>query len=200
MAINRFGTADGVTVGSNVTLVARGTIDEVGINNSSSIGAGSSLVIDGTRHINGAKEAILVDADNNWTLSTSLGSLTDGPHSATLTIADNAGRRVSQTVSFTVVNAAEGVVLSADVETARTAVVFDLEHPFDTIADCRLIVEDRLGNTVLSEQNVSFPYTWTFAGDGVANPVADGHYTGYVLIKGTGQYGSSARIPIVIVK
>jgi len=199
-AVNDYDNPDGVIVDGNVTIVAKGSVDVIGLNNSSAIGAGSSLVIDGTRHVHGAKEAITVDTENRWTLSTNIGDIDDGNHYATLTIADNAGRRTSRNVSFTVIKAAQGVELTADVETANDAITFDLIHPFDNVPDCRLVIEDNLGNTILSQSGATFPYTWQFAGKNVTAPTADGHYNAYVIVKSNGHYGASPRLPFVIVK
>lgn len=218
LAVNNFDTPDGAIVDGNVSIVAKGSVDVIGLNSSTAIGSGCSLIIDGIRHIDGAKEAITVDTENNWTISTEIDNLDDGSHYATLTIADNAGRRVSRTVSFTVINAAPGVELTADVETANDAIVFDLTHPFDNAPDCRLVIEDRLGNTILSQQGVTFPYTWQFASNAAnearstvadcksattnsaGNTPADGYYSAYVIVNSSGRYGASPRLPFVIVK
>lgn len=182
-----------------VRISASGTVDQVGLNTSAGIGSGSTLVIDGNRHIAGIKESIVLNPDNTWSLAVNVADLTAGNHSATLTIADNYGRRTSLTTTFTC-DAVNDITLSADNETIRDAVTFDVLHSLGEIAESRLVIEDRMGNPVLNRQGVSFPCTIDMTRDAFGE-VADGHYTAYVMLRSSaGVTASSKRLPVVMLQ
>lgn len=180
---------------TEVRFKAEGTVSEVGLNTSSGIGAGSSLVIDGNIHVAGVKESIIVDEDNNWSLSIILNDLNQGNHAATLSIADNAGRRTSQTITFTT-SSSTPVTLTADVSTVRDVVTFDVDHTLGDLTDARLVIEDRKGNQVITRRDTAFPCTVNLA---EAN-LPDGHYTAYIQLNSASGHGSSTRLPLTLLK
>lgn len=186
---------DQVNINEPIHFIAAGSVDEVGLNNSTAIGAGSSLIIDG-KPIDGAKEIIrLNDDDNTWTLNIALNTITPGQHSAILTISDNAGRRTTGILTFTATPHAD-IELTSDVSTIRDKVTFDVEHTLGTLTDSRLIIEDLEGNTVMSKQNLNFPAEIDFA----STNLATGNYKAYIVLTGETGNGASGRIPLVYLK
>lgn len=175
-------------------LRAHGSVDAVGLNTSRSIGASSTLTID---HLpfTGLNSYIKIDDDHRWSLEVPLAALEPGTHSAVLTIADNAGRRVSESINFTC-GAQKSVELIADVTTVRDNVTFDVVHDLDGISESLLVVEDRLGNAVLKAVNGTFPLTVNLA----ETNAADGHYQAYVKIISESGTASSQRLPLVLIK
>ena len=199
LAVNDAFNGDGSFVSNEVNIIASGSVSAVGINTSSAIGAGSSLIIDGTRHITGAKEALRIGTDNTWKLSLPINNLEEGTHSATLTIADNSGRRTTQTISF-ILGSENAVELTADATTVRNEVTFDVFHMLGEINASRLIIEDRMGNTVYNNENPTFPLTLNLAALENGGTMADGHYKAFVQMKGSTGKGSSPRVPFVLIK
>lgn len=199
LAANEDGATDGATISGDVCIVASGTISQAGINTSaSSIGAVSTLVIDNKKNIAGISAAIKQVADDTWTLRIPVTGLAQGPHCATLTIADNAGRRTSQTINFTL-DSNNSIILTADVATVRDRVTFDVEHPFGNVTSSRLVIEDRMGNEIAVRQDPAFPCTVSFKQINRLSPVRDGIYQAYVQMEGDAGRGNSPRIPIVLI-
>lgn len=194
-AIDALTVASADPAASEVRIKAEGTVGAVGLNTSSGIGAGSTLVVDGSRRIAGVKESIVVDENNNWSLSIAVGDLEQGNHTATLTVADNAGRRTSQSVTFTLTSS-HPVALTADATSVRDRVTFDVDHTLGDITASRLVIEDRSGKEVISRTNVSFPCTV----DMTESNLPDGHYTAYVQLASSTANGSSPRLTLTLLK
>lgn len=189
------GYADGSYAIDNVRIVANGFVDDAGLNTSTTLGAGSSLVIDGNRRIAGVKDAIVAGLDNTWSLDIAIDNLEVGNHLATLTVADNVGNKTTRTISFTLGTASE-VALTSDVTTTRDELTFDIEHSLGDVQSLRFVIEDRSGKQIVNRSDVSFPLTVNLAD----SDVADGYYTAYVQLYGNRGHGSSVRLPFVYLK
>lgn len=198
--INAPGTPDGsvVTAGSPITIHAEGTTDGVGINFSTAIGMRPMLTIDGTTRVSGIDAPCFTFAHNRWIFTKDLSGvvLSEGPHSATLSVADNLGRRVSATLSFTVI-ADNPLTLTADSGTTVTVdspLALGLSRP-DGIetSDMRLIVEDRLGNAVYTVANPTFPVTLD-----LASRLATGSYRAFVSARSGHTHVSSPMIDFIV--
>lgn len=193
MAVNGDGhPTDIVSHLESVRLTAAGSVDYTGLNNSSAIGAGCSLTIDG-KPVDGVKEIIKTDRDNNWTLDIALPEVTQGAHTAVLTIADNAGRRTSQALTFAC-SAQTEITLAADATTVRDTVTFDISHDLGDIADASLVIEDRFGRAVLNRSDITFPCQINLAD----TDAPDGHYNAYVRIATDRGLGHSQRLPLTL--
>lgn len=187
---------------TSAMFTAEGSVDIIGLNTSSGLGSASSLVLDGKRDITGAKETIKIDNEtNHWTLSIPLTELSTGNHVATLTITDNAGRHTVQSLQFTF-NDSQTIVLTSDKSTVRDEVTFDVEHDMTDIVSSRFVIEDRLGNAVVNVENPTFPYVVDLSiprGEEI-DCLTDGFYSAYVMMQSSTTTGSSARLPLVLIK
>lgn len=194
--------ADGDIVSSDFTVRATIVLGDAGLSKSSALGAGAKLILDGKSNINGAGNAITLNADNTASMSLPVAEIEDGRHSLVLTVADNAGNHASASLAFTVINGGVTSSLSADREISRDEVVFDLAHGFTDDSDVntlRLVIRDAAGNTVFSASDVSFPYTWDLRDNNGAD-VADGHYRASVTKRVGHSYTATPAIPVVVIR
>ncbi len=191
---------DGDIVESDFTLYAVFNDDESGINTSiGTIGATTTLTLDGKKSYPFAGSATTPNADGSTTLSFIINDIDDGKHTLTICVKDNAGNSTSHSISFVVINQSAKVTLNLDNTPARTETTFNINHNFLEEPSGRLIIEDHLGNAIFTKSNCSFPYTWDLTNsDG--NKVDDGNYKAYVILNGGKQYSSSDKIDVIVVK
>lgn len=191
---------NGDIVGSDFILYAKILADESGINTSTgTIGATTTLTLDGNKTFPEIRTTLMSDASGNYTLSFPLNGIEDGQHTLTLSVADNAGNRNNHSVSFIVINSSADATLAVEESPARTEATFELEHNFSEEPAGRLVVENSNGNTVYTKEDCTFPYTWNLKDNNDAL-VPDGKYKAYVILNGGKQYGSTAKIEIIVVK
>ena len=191
MAVSDNSSQDNTFLLGDVYFSASGSSGSAGINQSAAIGAGSTLVIDGTSRVDGIKDLLSTDNDT-WTLNMALPELTDGHHTATLSISDNAGNRVAQTVSFLYLN--QGIVsLSIDKNVVNDSVTFNISHDMDGVENCRLVIEDIFGNTVFNSTDAVFPLSVDFTKTDMPN----GYYKAYVKVSTSNGLGASSPIEFI---
>ncbi len=194
---------DGGMVGKQTTMYAQIQVNEAGLNMSTSLGNGPSLVLDGNRPVDNAAAYFRADPENPEIVNVSvpLTELTNGAHSLSMTVGDNLGQRVRRTLSFVVGTneTATLAIVPTDSETARRQVTIDFENEKPQASHLRLIIEDALGNNILTKVNPTFPYTWDFK-DNKENIVADGHYKAYIIAIDAHANTSSPSLEIPVVK
>lgn len=198
MYLNSPDFQNGDNVTHNATLHATILSDESGINMSSSIGAGLRLTIDDSHSYN-ITGATTADIDGTTTVAYNLKNMDDGYHTLTLSLADNAGNIATREISFYVINDGAKSALSVDESPARTQATINLSHNFNNEPSGRLIIEDALGNVVLSVDNCQFPYSWNLI-DINNNPVADGIYNCYAILNSENMYSSTDKVKIIVIK
>lgn len=184
------------TLTGSVRLVANGTVGPKGMNMADGLNAGSSILIDGMTRLSNVRGHIRMAPDNSWSLVMDAGELTAGYHSAKLTIADNAGRSAVSVIGFNVGEDAN-FSLTADRETVRDLVTFDVENALDDAKSQVLVIEDRHGKQIFYGENISFPYTMDMS---KIDNLPNGHFNAYVKMTGASGNASSQRLPLTFVR
>lgn len=198
--INDISFENGDVVSGDFIFYATIGADESGINVvAPALGTGITLTLDDNKTFPNAGTALTQNADGTASLSFHINDIEDGQHSLTLSIADNAGNRSSHTIYFTVINSAAHATLSVDETPARTQATFNISHNFAEEPTGRLVIEDCNGTTIFSKTACSFPFTWDLK-DNNGNLANDGNYKAFVILNGGSQYGSTPKIPLVIIK
>ena len=187
---------DGINSADNINFIASGTVSQIGLNTAQSIGTESSLVIDGKTKIDQFSGAIKLNADNNWTINVEAPTLSVGSHTAVLSIADNAGRRVTRGLTFTV-GQKKMQTLRSDVTTVRDKVTFDLETTDGDPGTYVLVIEDRHGNQIYHNDQVNFPFTVEMDKIGA---LTDGHYQVYARTYTEQGNHYTKRLPLTFVR
>lgn len=139
------------------------------------------------------------DGAGTYNIVYNFSSLSDGHHTLTLYISDNAGNSATKSVDFFINNNAANPSLTVAETPARVQATIDMLHNFNGAPTGKLIVEDEQGNTVFTRANVSFPFEWDLT-DGNGNLVADGVYRAYAICRGGTLYGSTPKVDIVVVQ
>lgn len=191
---------DGAVVSSSPTLYIEITDNESGTDlNSSAIGMKPKVSIDGTS-IPAAPGLIRAEDEGIARGTYPLSNLADGQHYITVTARDIAGNSASETLNFTVITVDTTAALALSDTLVREDITFTLNHSLPIEAESqRLVIRDMEGRTVLSTDNVTYPYTWDFTGsDGF--PVSDGTYRASVFIKAHPYYTATPEVEFTIVK
>ena len=98
-----------------------------------------------------------------FTASTAM--LAPGTHEAFLSVADNAGNRVKESLTFTIPGGKPVINLMFSDEPARESVEFSWSHNMTCDVDISLIVTDMTGETVLYETiSGNDRYEWSLEG------------------------------------
>lgn len=188
---------DGQQVESSFVYHADITADACGLNLATKgVGNGVELTIDGgSTTFPTVPGTLRTLPDGTYAIDYAMSDVTDGRHTISLSVADNAGRRASHTLAFTVDRTASqpSVTLVSDVP-ARAEAVLVIVTP-DNAGDTRLIIEDPLGRVVRIVDNVPSTYQWDLR-DTDGNLVADGLYRARVLTARAG----SARADVMVIK
>ena len=191
---------DGAIINNTATLYAEIEPDASGLCiTDSRLENNARVIIDDNRSYSSSAGTLTYNADGSYMFEFPLNNLSDGQHSLTLIIVDNAGNRTERTIYFTVINRNAQATLIVEESPARTEATFTLSHDFKSEPSGRLIIEDASGNTIYSKADVKFPYTWNL-NDAEGNAIADGVYDCYAILNGEKQYGSTAKTKLIVVK
>lgn len=198
--INTPDFVSGDVISQDFTVYASVFDAESGICNSTgSIGGSCRILIDDSNSHTIVGTAMVNNGDGSIDITYPFTSLTDGRHTLTLFITDNAGNTTSRTIDFVVNNTSANAYLTVEEEPARVQATIGLTHQFPETPTGRLIIEDCEGNTIYSRSDVSFPFEWDLT-DSEGNLVADGTYRAYALCKGGSLYGHTPKIEIIVVQ
>lgn len=189
-------TGDTAENWNTATIDAHGLVSDLGLMTSDAPGAKCTLTLDGKNALySGVKLPITQEAAGTWNLNMELAELTEGTHTVTLSIADNAGQRTHSTANFIVTRAALPATLTADRATVRDEVELDLDHPFASTDSVDLVLEDAHGSHITTIVNPAFPYTLDMA----ALNLKDGHYNAYARVKSGSENTSTRKIQLVYI-
>ena len=193
---------DGDIVATDAILYADITPSPTGICFSSRgpIAGAPTAVLDGVTPLYGVGSYITVDAAAGTAqLRYPLSGLTDGDHTISVTITNNAGTQTTADVSFRVVSTPIDAAISIAETTARTQATFDLQHNIPGDYTATIIIENADGTTARRITNAAFPYEWDLT-DGAGHAVTDGQYKVYALIKAGRMLGASGKASFVVIK
>lgn len=192
--------SDGDCVGQETTLYATILPDESGLCSSSmSVGTATTLMLDNSRSFPAIKGTIVTDIDGVSTIKFPISGLSDGIHTLSLSVADNAGNRSERSITFYVVNNSVTTSLEIAETPARSEATISLSHNFKEEPSGRLVIENNDGETIFTKENCSFPYTWNLQ-DSSGEAVADGTYCCYAILNADKQYSSTAKTKIIVIK
>ena len=190
---------DGDLVSSTPTLYAEIGADEAGLVGDSPIfGQSLAIILDDSKTSYNAGGLLKHLPDGSATLAYPMSDLSDGPHSLTLRISNNAGQSSTRTINFTVVNTPLTATVTVDEIPATTKATIQLEHFYNDLTDTRLIISDMAGNPVFADPSASFPYTWNLK-DHDGNPVAPGRYRIDVKLHTGLKYGAAVQGELIVV-
>ncbi len=161
-------------------------------------GEGCRLMIDG-RWVTVGVECVSQMSADLWRVEYPLPAMSDGRHSLTLSVSDNAGNRASRSVDFTLLRREASAVLEADRRDVRGEAAFTWTHDLGRDAEVVLLVRDINGRTVCRRQfdGGEEGYIWNLCGaDGVS--VASGPYDCHLLATDGRCYASSAALRIIV--
>lgn len=188
-------------VGASPVLIARIYDEESGLSINSSVPGGAIKVVldDINSFSEKAVRLLTFNEDGSASLRLPLQELKDGRHNISLTASDVAGNTASKTLSFVVVSGEIQAELNTDVEIARESLTFSLAHSLEAQPQGKLIIRDKLGNTVFTTENVNFPYDYDLRGsNGTLLP--DGRYRAYVILKSHPLRGSTPEVSFTVAK
>lgn len=193
---------DGDMVKSDAELVAKVKVSDIGLKFGTAIGGAPRLILDNVNNVDGVDASLKMDSqdDGIWTLNMPLSSLAAGRHSLTFSVKDNANRSAQRTINFVVSPEICQATLSMDtVDPAdRSYIILNVESAVSLVSP-RLVIEDELGNTVLSRQGVTFPYRWDLKNND-GQLVADGHYSAFVIAGDKDAQVSTRRLEVPVIK
>lgn len=199
MYVNDPDFVNGATYPSSVTLHATVLLGEGGLNVSSAIGKGTKVIVDGKRNLTQAAFSMQIGHDGQATLTLPVNDLDDGLHTLTLCVSDNMENRVERSISFMVRNQDMSGTLTADVTTARTEVVLNLDHTYAAEPAATVIVRDKHGKTVFSKKGAEMPYTWNLL-DNAGQRVTDGQYDISALLEDSSYKTSTPAITVTVIE
>lgn len=187
------------TIGPIPTLTA--TIDggETGLNMSAtSLTQACALYVDNHR----ARGAVFTPCPNGqWTVNCTSTPLTDGRHTATLSVTDNSGQTDSRTISFIVCHTGPVITLQTATPVVRDEIEFTIETGSFEPSYMRLTISDADGNTVYSQEIQPGEPTavWNLQlADG--KPAPTGRYTASLLATDRRLYSSAPPLRFVVLQ
>lgn len=160
------------------------------------LGGSVSLIVDDSHKMNAVDSYLDVAPDGSATLRYPVTGLSDGTHDLKLRVVNVAGESDERSITVNVVNVAQASTVT-DALMARHEAVISLDHQLADEPAGRLVIKDTAGNTVFSQENVEFPYTWDLK-DSRGEDVADGVYTANVFFRAGRHYGGSEPVSIVV--
>lgn len=171
-----------------------------GLSQINTLGRSCYLSIDGTRHHDIIRHISTSTTDHDMlTMDYRVNSLSDGRHTATLFLSDNAGYHASQTIMFQVINDKDPLTLTIVEETADTRATINLTHDLDSQPSGRLVIDNSQRKTILSVADVSFPYIWDLR-DSSGIPVPDGRYTVRAYLRDGQRPLNASPATVVVIK
>ena len=165
---------------------------------SNQVGAMTTVRIDGKDVAPYAGLNVSNLPDGKATLACPVNSLSPGPHTASVSVADNLGRRADALVSFVV--AGDNVMGAIEVaETpARDKATISLSLPMEA-TDTRIFITDAAGHTVFSASTSAAAYDWDLkASDGTDVP--EGFYSVHAIFTDGVTSGSTPAAQIIVVR
>lgn len=144
-------------------IVAEVSDDDSGVNSASGMfGASPVLTVDGGMCLPLRTECT---GENVVRFTASTAMLAPGTHEAFLSVADNAGNRVKESLTFTILGGKPVINLMFSDEPARESVEFSWSHNMTCDVDITLLVTDMTGETVLYETiSGNDRYEWSLEG------------------------------------
>lgn len=196
--LDQAGFENGGETTPNPTIVALINPSSAGIAlGNTNLSTHTSLLIDNGTPIQCSASTFAYESDDVTRFEMPLSDLSEGIHTATLTVVNNIGEVDRATIDFVVVTRSTADPLTVAEVPARTVATIDSEAAISS--DNRLIISDAMGNTVFSATNVTLPYEWNLK-DNNGNTVGDGRYQASILSTSGRSYGNTATVSFIVLK
>ncbi len=157
------------------------------------------LRLDGNT-LDNVSELLTSDGDGVYTITSfPLGKLNDGRHTLTASVADNAGNVASRSIDFVVVESAIDCEVVPESEIVSTSADFRLIHSSTSTPEMKIIVEDLAGNHIFSRNLTGDSFSWELRDD-AGQPVDDGTYVVYAIVKSHPFFGSTGRRRFTVIR
>lgn len=167
--------------------------------NRAAVGAALSVTVDGNQTVTDIDRMVMADGDGVYTVTFTPEALSDGRHTVTAHVTDNAGNHASAEVDFFVMEKAFECSVTMERDVVNDEVTFSLEHPLTDSPGGRFVVEDLHGRHVASRQFTGDSLTWDLRDDS-GNPVADGSYRVYAVVKSHPRYSATAPVKFTVIR
>lgn len=185
--------SDGDAVGSDATLVTGIDSDPSGVAFArTQIAAAPKLQLDGKDAYPLYASSLRTTTSGGYSSTFTLTDMSDGPHTLTVQVADNAGNVTMKRISFVVVNDQLEGTLDAGDGVAVGEISIDLLAGSQTKAK-RLIIENAEGETVTTVESPSFPYVWDTTG------LPEGLYRVFAVIQSDIRKGRTPELQITVI-
>ncbi len=167
--------------------------------NRSGVGGVLTASLDGNSSIPNLDRMLRPDGEGGYSVTFSPGTLTDGRHTISARVADNAGNTASGEIDFYVVEPAFDCVLEADRLIARDEVTFSLSHSLLDSPSTRVVVENIHGEHVLTADMTGESFIWNLS-DASGQRVPDGTYRVYAIAESHPRYSASRPVSLTVIR
>lgn len=161
----------------------------------SAVNSCSNLTIDGSSQINNLQPYLQANEEGLYILTLPVTGLTDGVHTACLTVISLTGATASLAQDFTVLRERLKPTVLVDDKAVSEPTEIDLDTTFEYV---QLEINNAAGLTVFAADNVSTPFKWDLR-DSEGKDVPDGRYNVVVRVRNGSFYGS-AKGRIIVLK
>lgn len=163
------------------------------------VGCKLMVMLDEKKLISNVAPTLQPDGEGGYSCSLTLGSLLTGRHTIRASVGDNAGNIASTSVELIKVTKAFDCTVAMDDDVVTDKASFSLSHSLYEIPSARFIIEDLAGNLVYTS-TVSDDYlTWDLK-DINGNPVDDGTYNVYAIVKLHPRYSSTPKLSFTVIR
>lgn len=193
--VNNPSFSDGDGVASPAVVYATIAPDPSGLYLSlGNLGNRPRLIVDETNSITDMQGAFVFNIDGSATLRVPLSGISEGYHTASLTVSDNLGNFSTRRIAFNLTNSGLTGKLTADddIVTSNATITFTSNSGAEV---ARLIIEDINGKTIESTANPNFPFIWR-----PDETLPDGRYRVRALLKKENDRGVTPDLELILLR
>ena len=138
--------------------------------------------------------AFVFNIDGSATLRVPLSGISEGYHTASLTVSDNLGNFSTRRIAFNLTNSVLTGKLTADddIVISNATITFTSNSGAEV---ARLIIEDINGKTIESTANPNFPFIWR-----PDETLPDGRYRVRALLKKENDRGVTPDLELILLR
>ncbi|MCM1519567.1 MAG: type IX secretion system sortase PorU [Lachnoclostridium sp.] len=163
------------------------------------VGCKLMVMLDEKNLISNVAPTLQPDGEGGYSCSLTLGSLLTGRHTIRASVGDNAGNIASASVELIKVTKAFDCTVAMDDDLVTDKASFSLTHSLYEIPSARFIIEDLAGNLVYTSTVNDDYLSWDLK-DINGNPVDDGTYNVYAIVKLHPRYSSTPKVSFTIIR
>lgn len=163
------------------------------------IGGKLKMLLDSRTNLENVATMLTTEGDGVYSAIYPLGTLADGRHTIQASVKDNAGNLASASIEFVVVEPGFDCSIAVDSDIVGDKAVFTLIHHLSSTPEARIVIEDLAGNHVTSRSISGDTFEWDLT-DADGNPVADGSYNVYAIVKSHPRFSSTAKTSFTVIR